>query len=136
MRRRQVGAPPGRRPWARIATTRTENKKGIKNRRSTTSSTETTGTDTRGAKSTEGRVEVTSKKGVEMARRDGVDHVLSTMPRGWHPTGRLWRRTSSSLVRLRDVEHRTSLAIHPVLTDERNGRDGNESTRGQGTHTR
>ena len=136
VRRRPVGEPPGRRPWARIATTRTENSEGIQNRRNTTSNTERTkGTDTR-EREHGGQVEVTSRNEVEMARRDGVDHVLSTMPRGRHPTGRLWRRTSSSLVRLRTSSTgHSSWAIHPVLSDDRDCRDRNESTCGQRTYT-
>ena len=87
VRRRPVGAPPGRRPWRERRATR----RGRRAR-------------TRGNKEHEGQVEVTSKNRVEMAWRDGVDRVLSTMLRGWHPTARLWRRTSSSLVRLGNVQ--------------------------------
>lgn len=137
VRRRQVGAPPGRGPWARIATTRTENSEGIQNRRSTTSNTERTkGTDTRERRArrvARGHVE----EGVEMARRDGVDHVLRTMPRGWHPTGNLWRRTSSWSVRLGNVEHRTFVVGDPPGPGATTGTaaTGNDSTRGQEADT-
>ena len=67
VRRRQIGAPPGRRPWARIATTRTENSEGIQNRRNPTSNTERTkGTDTR-----ERRTRRAGRGHVEERSRDG-----------------------------------------------------------------
>ena len=115
------------RPKAMGANSKTgmENNKNMKNRRSTTRNAERTkDTDTKGTKNRKGRSRSGRRTGRD-ARRIGVEHVLRTMPSGWHPAGRLCRRTSSSLLGLRrtlSTEH-PSLAIHPVLSDDRSGRD-------------
>ena len=65
-----------------------EDDKDTKSTRSATNNTKTTeGRVRRETREYEVQVEITSKSGVESARRDAADEVLNKMPIGWRPAG-------------------------------------------------